>query len=63
MPMVPWIKRKIGKRAMFNLFLTIAIVGMVALYVISMVPSLNSQMWLVYVAQFVKSTGVIVATG
>ena len=63
MPLVPWIKRKIGKRAMFNLFLTIAIVGMAALYVISMVPSLNSQIWLVYVAQFVKSTGVIVATG
>ena len=63
MPLVPWIKRKIGKRAMFNVFLSIAIVGMAALYVISMVESLCGQMWLVYVAQFVKSTGVIVATG
>ncbi|MCD8292146.1 MAG: MFS transporter [Prevotellaceae bacterium] len=63
MPMVPWIKRKIGKRAMFNVFLTIAIIGMALLYVISMVPALKSQIWLVYVAQFIKSTGVIVATG
>ena len=63
MPLVPWIKRKIGKRAMFNLFLTIAIVGMAALYAISVVPALKDVIWLVYVAQFVKSTGVIVATG
>ena len=63
MPLVPWIKRKIGKRAMFNFFLTIAIVGMAALYAISVVPALRDMIWMVYVAQFVKSTGVIVATG
>lgn len=63
MPMVPWIKKKIGKRAMFNVFLSVAILGMAMLYVISMVPALKGQIWLVYVAQFIKSTGVIVATG
>ena len=63
MPLVPAIKRKIGKRGMFNLFLGIAIFGMAALYVISMVPTLRDRIWMVYVAQFVKSTGVIVATG
>ncbi|MCD8282223.1 MAG: MFS transporter, partial [Prevotella sp.] len=63
MPMVPWIKKKIGKRAMFNVFLTIAIIGMAMLYIISMTPALRGEIWLVYVAQFVKSTGVIVATG
>lgn len=63
MPLVPWIKRKIGKRAMFNVFLSVAIIGMAMLYVISMTPSLKTQIWLVYVAQFIKSTGVIVATG
>lgn len=63
MPLVPWIKRRIGKRAMFNVFLGIAIVGMAMLYVISMVDVLKDQIWLVYIAQFVKSTGVIVATG
>ncbi len=63
MPMVPAIKRKVGKRGMFNIFLSVAIVGMILIYVISMVPSLRSQIWLVYLAQFIKSTGVIVATG
>lgn len=63
MPLVPWIKRKIGKRAMFNVFLSIAIIGMAMLYIISMTPVLKDRIWLVYVAQFVKSTGVIVATG
>ena len=63
MPMVPLIKRKVGKRGLFNIFLTIAIIGMVMLYAISMIPSLKAQMWMVYLAQFVKSTGVIVATG
>lgn len=63
MPMVPAIKRKVGKRGMFNIFLSVAIVGMALLYVISVVPVLRSQIWLVYVAQFIKSTGVIVATG
>ena len=63
MPLVPAIKRAIGKKRMFYVFLSVAIVGMAMLYVISTVPSLKSQLWLVYVAQFVKSTGIIVATG
>ncbi len=63
MPMVPAIKRKIGKKNMFYVFLTIAIVGMGLLYAVSVIPALNDQIWLVFVAQFVKSTGVIVATG
>lgn len=63
MPMVPAIKRKVGKRGMFNIFLSVAVLGMILIYIISMVPSLRSQIWLVYLAQFIKSTGVIVATG
>lgn len=63
MPMVPAIKRAIGKKQMFYVFLSIAIFGMGILYVVSVVPSLKNQIWLVYVAQFIKSTGVIVATG
>ena len=63
MPMVPAIKRFIGKRGMFYTFLGIAIFGMALLYVISVIPVLNHQIWLVDVAQFIKSTGVIVATG
>ena len=63
MPMIPAIKRKVGKKGMFFIFLITAIVGMAMLYLISMVDTLKTQMWLVYVAQFIKSTGVIVATG
>ncbi|MDR2913981.1 MAG: MFS transporter [Tannerella sp.] len=63
MPMVPAIKRAIGKKQMFYVFLTIAIVGMGVLYAISVIPALKTQIWLVFVAQFVKSTGVLVATG
>lgn len=63
MPLVPAIKRKIGKQQMFYVFLSVAIVGMAILYIVSIVPALRSQLWLVYAAQFIKSTGVIVATG
>lgn len=63
MPMIPAIKKMVGKKGMFYIFLITAIVGMAMLYAVSMIESLKSQMWLVYVAQFVKSTGVIVATG
>lgn len=63
LPMVPAIKRAIGKKQMFYVFLSVAIVGMALLYIISVVPALKTQVWLVLVAQFVKSTGVIVATG
>ena len=63
MPMIPAIKRKVGKKGMFYIFLITAIIGMAMLYVISMVDSLKEHMMLVYIAQFVKSTGVIVATG
>lgn len=63
MPMVPAIKRKIGKKQMFYVFLSIAIIGMVILYVVSVIPALKTQIWLVLTAQFIKSTGIIVATG
>ncbi|QRX63272.1 MFS transporter [Dysgonomonadaceae bacterium zrk40] len=63
MPMVPAIKRAIGKKQMFYVFLSVAIFGMGLLYAISVIPALKNLVWLVLVAQFVKSTGVIVATG
>jgi GPH family glycoside/pentoside/hexuronide:cation symporter len=63
MPLIPAIKNKIGKKNMFIVFLSIAIFGMALLYIISSVDALKTQIWLVLVAQFIKSTGVIVATG
>ena len=63
MPMIPAIKRAIGKKRMFYVFLSVAIIGMAMLYAISSIATLRSEIWLIYVAQFIKSTGVIVATG
>ena len=62
MPLVPAIKRKIGKKGMFYAFLGTAVVGMVMMYIFVQVPTLK-QFWLLCIAQFVKSTGIIVATG
>ncbi len=61
MPLVPAIKKAIGKKNMFYVFLGIAIVGMAFLYLVAKME--QPSMMLVYIAQFVKSTGVIVATG
>lgn len=63
MPLVPAIKKKVGKKNMFYIFLTVAIVGMAMLYIISKMGSVKDHITLVYIAQFIKSTGVIVATG
>ena len=63
MPLVPAIKRKVGKKNMFYIFLTVAIIGMMMLYVISRMGPVKDNITLVYIAQFIKSTGVIVATG
>lgn len=61
MPLVPMIKKLVGKRNMFYIFLGIAVAGMAFLYFVAKME--NPSMTMVYVAQFVKSTGVIVATG
>ncbi len=63
MPLVPLIKQKVGKKNMFYIFLSVAIVGMAMLYIISRLGTVEENIIWVYVAQFVKSTGVIVATG
>ena len=49
------------EKNMFYLFLGAAIVGMAMLYFISKMD--EPSMMMIYVAQFIKSTGVIVATG
>ena len=63
MPLVPAIKRKVGKKNMFYIFLSVAIAGMALLYIISRMGTVKENIVLVYIAQFIKSTGVIVATG
>lgn len=63
MPLVPAIKRKVGKRGMFNIFLAIAIVGMFLMYTLVSFPATRKMFWLLCITQFIKSSGVLVATG
>ena len=63
MPLVPAIKRKIGKKGMFYLFLGVAICGMAMMYTFVSIPATKSNFVLLCIAQFVKSTGIITATG
>lgn len=63
MPMLPAIKRWVGKRGMFNIFILVAIVGMIMMYVFVTIPATRSMFWLLCIAQFVKSSGLLVATG
>lgn len=63
MPLVPAIKRWIGKKGMFYLFLGTAIVGMALMYTFVSIPALKQNFILLCIAQFIKSTGIIVATG
>ena len=63
MPLVPAIKRKIGKKGMFYLFLGVAILGMAMMYTFVSIPALKGNFVLLCIAQFVKSAGLITATG
>ena len=63
MPLVPAIKRRIGKKGMFYLFLGVAILGMAMMYTFVSIPATKSDFVLLCIAQFVKSTGIITATG
>ena len=63
MPLVPAIKKAIGKKGMFYLFLGIAVLGMAMMYTFVSIPALKTNFVLLCIAQFVKSTGIITATG
>ena len=63
MPLVPAIKRKIGKKGMFYLFLGVAILGMMLMYTFVSIPATKDNFVLLCIAQFVKSSGIITATG
>ena len=62
MPLVPAIKKKVGKKGMFYIFLSVAIIGMAMLYIVGLTELKNNDT-VINICQFVKSTGVIVATG
>lgn len=62
LPLVPAIKKKIGKKNMFYLFLAVSIVGYAILYIVHRM-DISKHFVLLQVGQFVKSTGFTVATG
>ena len=64
MPLLPVLRRALGKKRLFYVFGAVAVVGMAALYVLSRAGGTRSvaSAW-IYAAQFVKATGIIVATG
>ena len=64
MPLLPALRRLLGKKRLFFAFAAVAVCGMAALYVLSRVGGTRScaSVW-IYAAQFVKATGIIVATG
>ncbi len=63
MPMLPALKRRLGKKGLFFVFGPVAVAGMAALYVLSRLGPIGEHSGLVYAAQFVKASGIIVATG
>ena len=64
MPLLPWLRRILGKKGLFYVFASVAVLGMAALYVLSRAGGTRScaSAW-IYAAQFVKATGIIVSTG
>ncbi len=64
LPLLPWLRRKLGTRGLFYAFAPVAVVGMAALYILSRTGGTRSvaSAW-IHAAQFVKATGIIVATG
>ena len=63
MPLLPWLRRRLGKRGLFCTFAPVAVFGMVVLYTLSRAGIAAERPGLVYAAQFVKASGIIVATG
>ena len=64
MPLLPSLRRRLGKKGLFYVFACVAVFGMAALYVLSRAGGTRSvaSEW-IYAAQFVKATGIIVSTG
>lgn len=63
MPLLPVLSRAVGKKNVFYISLSIGMVGMVLLYVFTVLPTFKWQMAAIYGAQFIKSAGIILATG
>lgn len=63
LPFVPMFKNWLGKKNMFYMFLSIALLGLGMLYAGATVPALKGEMWFIYLSQFVRSAGIMVTGG
>ncbi len=77
MPLVPSIRKMIGKKNVFYVFGAIGVIGYILLYIIYWIPGLKSctisipngdgtyeeQNWVVFIATFIKSIGLSICTG
>lgn len=63
LPFVPMFKNWLGKKNMFYMFLSIALIGLAMLYAGATVPALKGEMWFIYLSQFVRSAGIMVTGG
>ncbi|ORX85831.1 hypothetical protein BCR32DRAFT_265374 [Anaeromyces robustus] len=61
-PSIPIIKRKLGKKMMFYVFIIIAIFGYALIYIFSRL-GVKKYIIVMYIAQFIKSSGLTVTTG
>ncbi len=63
LPLVPAIKRKVGKKGLFLMFIGVSLFGMLLMHLYATIPALKAHFFLLCVTQFIKSSGVAVATG
>ena len=63
LPLVPAIKRRTGKRLLFRIFIGLSVLGMAMLFLIACAGDPSEHFILLCIAQLIKSTGLIVATG
>lgn len=63
MPIIPALRRRLGKKNLFFAFMPLALAGMAALYFASRFGGVAAHPVLVYIAQAVKASGIILATG
>lgn len=63
LPLVPAIKRRVGKKGMFFIFIGVSLLGMLLMHLYASVPALKEHFFILCITQFIKSAGVAVATG
>lgn len=63
LPLIPFLSKRFGKKALFYISLSIGMIGFAMIYVFTVMPEFEGKMVAIYAAQFIKSVGVVVASG